>query len=228
MLNLYAGFDPREEVGYHAFCSSVIAHARVPVAIIPLDQTLLRRVYNEGQRDGTNSFIYHRFLVPYLQEFKGRAIFMDGCDMVMMADIGELDAMFDPSMAVQVVKHQYRTLNPRKYIGTKMEAPNEDYFRKNWSSVMIINCEHHAWSTMFPERIRYMPGSYLHQFQFIDDSEIGELPKEWNWMPQEFGENVDAKVIHYTTGIPAFPYYSTSTMAKEWFRAAANVIRGTD
>jgi hypothetical protein len=41
-----------------------------------------------------------RFLVPWLCNFKGHAIFADGSDMICLADIAELDSLFDPSKAV--------------------------------------------------------------------------------------------------------------------------------
>jgi hypothetical protein len=56
MIRLFAGYDPREAVGYHVFCQSLIERTSEPVAITPLYGT---------QRDGTNAFTYQRFLVPY-------------------------------------------------------------------------------------------------------------------------------------------------------------------
>lgn len=221
MIQLYAGFDEREEVGYHAFCSSVIQHSTVPVAIIPLSSKAVSRVYDEGHRDGSNGFIYLRFLIPYLQNFDGWAIFMDGADMVMNADIAELAKLFNPFKAVQVVKHDYKTKHPRKYVGTGMEADNADYPKKNQSSVMLINCAHYAWRDMTPEHVAKMPGSYLHRFEFMDPRYVGELPKVWNWLPQEMGENHDAKLIHYSIGIPGFPHYKDTPMADAWFAAHA-------
>lgn len=219
-IQLFAGFDEREEVGYHAFCSSVIEHASVPVSITPLSLKAVERVYGAGHRDGTNGFIYLRFLIPYLMGYEGAAIFVDGSDMVMQADIAELWALRDPFKAVQVVKHDYRTKHPRKYVGTAMESDNQDYPRKNWSSVMLINCGHYAWRDLTPEKVAGLPGSYLHRFSFItDESRIGALPAVWNWLPQEQGVNQDAKLLHYSIGIPAFPHHRHDLMADKWLRA---------
>lgn len=220
-IQLFAGFDEREEVGYHAFCSSVIERATVPVSITPLSLSMVQKVYGAGHRDGTNGFIYLRFLIPYLMNFQGWAIFCDGADMVMQEDIAELAKLYDPFKAVQVVKHDYTTKHPRKYVGTGMEAANSDYPRKNWSSVMLINCGHYAWRSMTPDRIAQLPGSYLHRFEFVADDRIGELPKEWNWLADEFGANEEAKLLHWTCGIPAFPHYKNAPMADRWFKANA-------
>jgi hypothetical protein len=37
-------------------------------------------------------------------------------------------------------------------------------------------------------------------FRWLDDERIGELPIEWNWLPDEFGVNPEAKLLHYTLG----------------------------
>lgn len=218
MIRLFAGFDDREAVGYHTFCASVIEHASEPVSITPLHLGTLKKFYAGGSRDGTNAFIYSRFLVPYLCGYNGFAIFMDGADMVVRDDIAELWAMRDPFKAVQVVKHDYKTKNPRKYVGTKMEAENADYPCKNWSSVMLINCAHYNWRNITPETVEKMPGSYLHRFEFIEPRFVGELPKEWNWLADEYGENESSKVCHWTCGIAAFPAYASTPMASEWHK----------
>lgn len=227
-IQLFAGFDEREEVGYHAFCSSVIHRATVPVSITPLSLGTVQRLYGEGHRDGTNGFIYLRFLIPYLMNFEGFAIFCDGADMVVDADIAELAALYDPYKAVQVVKHDYRTKHPRKYVGTAMEAPNGDYPKKNWSSVMLINCSHYAWREMTPERVASLPGGYLHRFEFIPERFIGELPVEWNWLADEYGPNDRAKLLHWTAGIPGFKHYRNAPHADKWFKANAKANHATD
>lgn len=227
-IPVYAGFDEREEVGYHAFCASLIQHATEPVSITPLSLQMVSKVYGEGHRDGTNGFIYLRFLIPYLQTFEGWAIFVDGADMVLDADIAQLWALRDPFKAVQVVKHNYKTKHPRKYIGTQMEAANADYPKKNQSSVMLINCAHYAWRDMTPEKVAAMPGSYLHRFEFIPERYIGELPVEWNWLADEFGVNENAKLLHWTCGIPGFGHYKNAPHADKWFRANLRANHATD
>ena len=137
MLTLYVGYDPREACVYHTFCQSVIEHASGPVQFIPLHKPMLDNF--DGQQDGTNAFIYSRYLIPHLQGFEGFAIFCDG-DMHVNADIYELYELRDESKAVQVVQHNYKTSQVKKYIDTPIENYNVDYKRKNWSSVVIWNC----------------------------------------------------------------------------------------
>lgn len=223
MIRLYAGFDQREAVGFHVFCASVIARASVPVSICPLSSQSVARVYGAGDRDGSNAFTYTRFLIPFLQDFEGWAIFADGADMLCRADIAELAALRDPYKAVQVVKHDYRTKHARKYIGTPMEAANGDYPRKNWSSLMIINCAHFVWRDLTPPRVASLPGAYMHRFEFIDDRFIGELPAQWNHLVGEQEYSPDAKLAHFTLGIPRMQHYQACDYAPEWYEQAARM-----
>lgn len=218
MIPVYVGFDPLEEAGTHVFNSSLIHQSSAPVSIIPLHLDMFKSFYCADKRDGTNNFIYTRFLIPFLQDFVGWAIFVDGADMLLRTDIAELWALRDYYKAVQVVKHDYKTKHPRKYIGTAMEADNRDYPKKNWSSVMLINCNHFAWRQMRPETVEKMSGSELHQFAWMHDDLIGELPKEWNWIADEFGDNPEAKLIHWTAGSPAFEHYRFSPHSGEFRR----------
>jgi hypothetical protein len=226
VIPIYTGFDEREEVGYHTFCSSVIHHATEPVEFIPLHLAHLTHVFGDV-RDGTNAFTYSRFLVPHLNGYVGHAIFMDGCDMVVKDDIAKLWNLRDPFSAVQVVKHAYQTKHPRKYVGTQMEAENRDYPKKNWSSMMILNCAHFAWRQITPGSIEKMSGEELHTFSSIDERFIGGLPVEWNWLPDEYGENENAKLLHWTAGVPAFPKYREAPMSVDWFKANERITRAT-
>lgn len=222
MINLYYGFDPRESIGAHVFQHSVLTRSSLPVSFIPLHLDNMRKFYEEWHTDGTNNFIYSRFLIPYLQGYQGWALFMDGADMLCLDDIAELWALRDPyGKAVQVVKHDYTTSSKRKYIGTEMEADNEDYERKNWSSVMLINCAHFAWRQVTPDFVQRSSGSILHRFAFMVDDEIGELPKEWNHIVTEQAPNPDAKLIHYSLGIPGFKHYSHCEFSDSWFNERA-------
>lgn len=210
MIHLFCGYDAREAVGFHTFVASVIQRATVPVAIHPLDA--------KGLPQGTNTFTFSRFLVPWLMGFKGRAIFMDACDMLLLEDIAKLDDLFTPGKAVQVVRHDYQTRNPVKYVGTPMQSPNLDYPRKNWASVMLMDCGHPAWAGMTPGRIeqfRDIPTRLL-GLKFMQDADIGWLPDSWNRLVDE-GQPVEgAKVLHWTAGIPAFTHYRNAPGADLW------------
>jgi len=212
MIPLYLGYDPREAAAYHVMVQSVIEHASGPVQFVPLHSPMLGNF--DGQRDGTNAFIYSRYLVPYLQDYQGWALFCDG-DQVVTADIYELYALRDPTKAVQVVKHHYKTMHPRKYLKTPIENDNVDYERKNWSSVMLLNCGHKSNQILTPEFVAESSGSVLHRFTWLNDDEIGSLPLEWNWLVGEYPDQ-PAKLYHYTLGAPGFEYYAKCYASGEW------------
>jgi lipopolysaccharide biosynthesis glycosyltransferase len=221
-INLIVGFDQREAVAYHVFCQTIIDRSTMPVQFIPLAENTLNE-YKEVHTDGSNKFIYSRFLTPYLMNFAGWAIFADG-DMVCQADISELWSLRDETKAVQVVKHDYKTKAVKKYLDNK----NEDYPKKNWSSLILWNCSHPENAILTPEFIQGQPGSYLHRFSWLRDELIGALDAEWNWLAIEYPENPNAKLIHYTLGTPCFKDYANEPMSDIWKRGYLRMNEGFD
>jgi hypothetical protein len=204
MIRLFCGYDAREAVGFHTFVQSVIHRASAPVSITPLASM--------GLPVGSNTFTLSRFLVPYLMDYKGHAIFADASDMLMHGDVAELDSLFDPQYSVQVVKHpDYQTRHPKKYMGTEMECVNQDYSRKNWASLMILNCSHPDWRTVDPKSA--LP---LDLLQLKHCSSIGDLPNEWNRLVDEGQPTEGAKIMHWTAGIPAFDHYKDAPGGNPW------------
>ena len=211
-IPVFVGYDPREAIAYHTCVNSIIRHASQPVAIIPIALNLFQD-YKETHTDGSNHFIYTRFLVPHLMGFKGWAIFIDG-DMIVRGDIVELWNLREVDKDVMVVKHEYQTRMPVKYLGAK----NENYPRKNWSSVILWNCNSFPNRQLTPEFVQKSSGSFLHRFSWLDDDRIGELPPEWNWLPDEYGANTEAKLLHYTLGTPCFQEFADTPQGNEWHR----------
>lgn len=218
-MKLYVGYDPREAAVYHVFCQSIIEHASGPVSFTPLHSPMLDNF--DGQQDGTNAFIYSRYLVPYLNGYDGWALFVDG-DMVVTADIYELFDLRDESKAIQVVHHDYQC-TPRKYIGSPLESDNINYPRKNWSSVMLFNCGHRSNRILTPEFVSTAGPKALHRFEWLNDSEIGELPPEWNWLVGEYPE-ARAKLYHHTLGSPGFEHYMRCDSSHDWNRCLLNAL----
>ena len=208
MIPIFIGYDPREAAAYHTFCQSIVSHATEPVSFTPLAQRLLSV---QGQRDGSNEFIYSRFLVPWLSDFHGWALFADG-DMLALADIAHLWRLRQEDKAVMVCQHDYQTKYSEKYLGAK----NESYPRKNWSSIVLWNCGHPLNRRLTPEYVDAHTGSHLHRFGWIPDEQIGSLPLEWNWLVGEYAYSPYAKLVHYTIGGPYFKEYAMCDYAAEW------------
>jgi hypothetical protein len=212
LIPIFIGYDPREAIAYHVCSNSIIRHSSKPVALTPLALTNMQD-YEEKHTDGSNHFIYSRFLVPHLMNYQGWAIFMDG-DMILRDDINKLWEQREEDKAVMVVKHNYETKMTEKYLGSK----NENYPRKNWSSVILWNCGHPANRAVTPEFVMNATGAQVHRFTWLADELIGELPVEWNWLPDEYGENPGSQLVHYTLGTPSFHDFATTPMGSEWHR----------
>ena len=222
LVRVVVGFDARETIAYHVFCQSVLEKTSLPVSFLPLVEQSLAG-YRESHQDGSNRFTYTRFLTPFLMGFEGWAIFADG-DMVCKRDISELWKLRDSSKALQVVKHDYLTKSSTKYLGDK----NDNYPRKNWSSVILWNCGHPENRCLTPDFVSSKNGSFLHRFQWLSDALIGELDKEWNWLAIEYDDNPSANLIHYTLGTPCFRDYWDCSSSEHWHRALANTLNGID
>jgi hypothetical protein len=208
-LRIFVGHDPRETVAYHVFCHSVLERASVPVSFTPV---------RGSRRDGSNDFVYSRFLVPWMCDFRGRAVFADG-DMLCRWDIAELFDLLPRGYHAAVAKHDYRTKFPVKYLGQK----NEDYPRKNWSSLMVLDCDDPAWRYVDPAFVSRASGADLHRFHLVDEDRIAGLPLEWNWLVGEYPFNANAKIAHFTIGTPCWPEFSDWPYADEW-RAARDAM----
>jgi hypothetical protein len=217
------GYDHREAAAYHVACQSILEHATVPVSFIPLALNTLKG-YEENHEDGSNLFVYSRFLVPWLMGWKGCAIYMDS-DVLVRDDIAKLWALRRHDLGLQVVKHDYKTKHALKYLGTPMESPNEDYPMKNQSSVMLFSCSFLENRKLTPEFVARAPGSFLHRFEWLSPNRVGELPKEWNHLVGEYPPNPDAKLLHHTLGSPALGgSHRDQEGADEWHRTLRNAL----
>lgn len=209
MIKIFIGYDPNEVAAYHTLAHSIIRQSSLPVSITPLvlDQLSLVRPRNPLQ---STEFSFSRFLVPYLCNYKGKALFLD-CDMMVRADIAELFAMMDDSKSVMVVKHDYTPKTETKFLD-QVQTP---YKMKNWSSVMLFNNE--KCRNLTPYYVDSATGLDLHQFHWTLPHLIGELPKEWNHLVGEYDANPNAKIVHFTLGGPYFTGYEHCEYAEEWF-----------
>lgn len=226
-LPIFIGYDHREEPAYRVCAQSLLAHSSIHISMTKLDLARLRydgvyhRTYTftNGQavddRDGrpfSTNFAFSRFLVPFLCDYKGWAIFVD-CDFLFTDDIAGLIPLLDSSKAVMVVKHDYAPADGVKMMGQSQAA----YPRKNWSSLIAYNCAHTSNRALTPEVVNSQTGRWLHGFSWLKDDEIGELPKTWNWL-----SGVDAssdelpKAIHFTLGTPDMKGHENSPYADLW------------
>lgn len=187
MLKVFIGYDHRQPVSYNVLQQSIFRQSSKPVSITAL---VLEQLPIE--RDGLTPFTFSRFLVPYLCNYEGWALFLD-IDILLRDDISKLFDYADDKYAVMVSK------NDKKF---------------EWASVILFNCGHKANKVLTPEYIE--KANALHQISWVQPEFIGDLPREWNHLVGYDEERKDAKLIHYTQGVPCFPETIDSEYAQEW------------
>jgi lipopolysaccharide biosynthesis glycosyltransferase len=225
--SIWLGWDPREADAYAVARHSIRRHLTQPIPIrgVVLDDLVDDGLYTrETYRDYNGSAYYDpisgapmstqhaiaRFLVPTLWGH-GYALFADG-DILARMNLARLFDEADSSKAVQVVKHDYAPPP-----GTKMDGQEQTrYARKNWSSVMLFNCEHPANQELTVQLINAVPGRDLHRFCWLKDEEIGALDPAWNFLVGHTDASVDPKLVHFTEGGPWFDAYRDVPFADEW------------
>jgi len=220
-LKIYIGWDSREDIAFQVAKQSILDTASVPVEIIPIKQNPMRKrgVYQRPvDQLASTEFTFTRFLVPYLAGYKGWALFID-CDFIAVDDVKKLFDQADDRYAIMCAQHNYTPKNT-----TKMDGQTQhQYPRKNWSSMMLINCGHESNAKLTPALINNLNfnGAYFHRFQWLKDNQIGKVSHEWNWLVNWYKEPKDGKpkFIHYTEGGPWFEEYETCEYAIDWYRS---------
>ena len=218
MLTVYIGWDSRETIAADVCRHSILTHTSIPVDIVMLKQEELRRrklYWRDVDKLASTEFTFTRFLVPYLNNYEGTAIFMDS-DMVLTTDIAELIADVDPKKAISCVQHDY-TPPP----GFKMDGQQQlAYPRKNWSSMVVWNCAHPANKQVTLELVNdpEVTGAYLHRFSWLKDHYIGLLGPQWNWLVDWYVEGRDGAplLLHYTEGGPWFSNHKNCGYSDVW------------
>lgn len=212
MANIYIGWDSREDIAYTVAKHSMEMMSR-DVTVKPLKLHQLRDdgIYTRSiDKLGSTEFTFTRFLVPYLNDYKGWALFTD-CDVLALDDMNKLFELADDKYAVMCVKHDYTPSETMKMDGQQQSI----YPRKNWSSVVLWNCAHPSNSVVTPELVNTESGMYMHRFMWLKDEEIGEIPYQWNYLVGWYNSN-DPKLVHYTEGGPWFEEYRNCEYSKEW------------
>lgn len=158
-------------------------------------------------------FSFTRFLVPFLCNYKGWAVFCDG-DFLWVRDPSALERFCDPTMSVLCVQHD---IKPEQLSSKKMDGkPQLWYERKNWSSLMLINCEHPNTKTLTPDVVNTATASYLHRLEWAKD-DIGYLPTEFNFLVGYYEPRPNVHAYHYTDGVPLYPGYENCEYSDLWF-----------
>jgi hypothetical protein len=215
-FRVFIGWDSREPIAYDVAEFSLKRRASIPVDVTPikLDEMRARGLYTRPVDPlASTEFTYSRFLTPLLAGFKGWALFCDS-DFLWLGDIAGLAAYAEGDKAVFCVQHDYTPKEKTKMDGVVQTA----YPRKNWSSLMLFNCEHPSVRKLTADVVNNESGAYLHRMQWVADAEIGELPVTWNWL-EGWNQKPTAgtpNAVHYTRGGPWFDNWQDVDYGNEW------------
>ena len=188
MLRVFIGFDERQRVSFTTLSSSIYETSSQPVSITPL---VLRTLPIE--RRGLTPFTFSRFLVPWLCNFDGVAIFMDA-DMLITSDLCHLVDNLDTSHAVSVV--------------TSIE-------RFEQTSFMVFNCSHPANLILTPEFIETTASNLL-GLEWLSEDQIGTLDPKWNQLVGYQEVDPTSGNLHFTMGVPAYQETLTCDHGNVW------------
>lgn len=200
-FRVFVGHDPRVSVATTVLIDSLHRHATVPLAITPLNLSTLPIT-----RRGLTDFTWSRFLVPYLCNFDGPALFLDS-DILCTRDIAEIIeglTSFDFAVAV---------------------AQTKPVFER--AAVMLFNCGHEDNRKLTPEYIETTKDP-LHLIRWTIPA---YLRNRWNYLvgydrPEWMAEELPA-LIHYTKGVPIWPETANCDYASHWHTAHLHAISNT-
>jgi hypothetical protein len=225
---LFIGFDRRELVQYLVAKGSARSFRTQPIITAPLakddliDRGLYWREtrYDNGQMYDVISdapmstdFAIARFFAPLLARGQRYVAFVD-CDVMFRCSPARLIEAHEPGKAVSVVKHLHEPTTTVK-MDNQLQTR---YARKNWSSVMVFDTYHPKIKGLTPQFLNSATGLELHSFSWLDDSEIGELSPEWNYLVGYTPRMLNPFLVHWTEGAPCMRGYEQAEFADEFWQ----------
>tara|TARA_X000000368_G_scaffold415947_1_gene408778 strand:+ start:854 stop:1555 length:702 start_codon:yes stop_codon:yes gene_type:complete len=217
-INFFIGYDSKEDIAYRVCKQSLLNNStsKIKVKSLKLYELIAKNFYTRAVDPlASTEFTYSRFLIPALMNYKGWAIFCD-CDFLFFKDINLLFDSIEGDKAVYCVKHDYKPKEKHKMDGQQQTI----YPRKNWSSFIVYNCEHPSNKKLTVDLVNSQTGSFLHQFKWLNDNEIGSLDERWNWLEGWSSKNnkKEPYAVHYTRGGPWFDEWQDVEFADEWIK----------
>ena len=216
-LRIFIGYDSRFPEPAHVLAYTIKKNIGFPTQIKYLILSDLQKdglIWRKDLDKGSTEFTYTRFLVPYLCNYEGYALFLDN-DMICLGDCIDLwppHIYYHHKFTLQLVKHKQEIISDTKMYG----CPQIPYERKNWSSLMLINCNKlQQWTLRY---VNEVSGLDLHQFKYVKDEEIWGLPNYYNQLDKLDEITYDEGFLHYTSGGPWFNETKECQHADLWLK----------
>lgn len=224
-LNIYIGFDSRNDGQQLAFdiCKKSILQNTIHQDKITINGLVLKELEEKGfnrefDKLAATEFTYTRFMVPYLNNYQGIALFCDS-DFLWECDVYQemlpyIHNMLEKNASVCCVKHDYVEKNSLKMNNLYQSS----YPRKNWSSLIIFNCSHNDCQNLTLENINQQTPAWLHRFGWAKDENMIEIPHTFNYLVEVYHDETHPKAIHYTNGGPWHYLYQKTEFYDKWLK----------
>jgi hypothetical protein len=205
-LNVYIGFDSSnygQQLSADICKRSIEQQFNNTLYDLSVHFLIKKKLEEQGYFDrahdtsGSTEFTYTRFLVPFLNNYQGYAVFCDS-DFLWNCDVSELIQYINTELAVSCVQHEHLPNTNIKMDG----KPQTPYPRKNWSSLMVFNCSHPSVRNLTCHAVNTQTPIWLHRMLWAKDTEIGQIPITYNYLVGTYPYIQDVKAIHYTDGGP--------------------------
>jgi hypothetical protein len=208
-MRIFVGHDSTQPENTEVCVKSL---ERFGLTVELLDRRVLKETYgyDRGVEDGSTEFAYTRFLVPFLCDYKGMALFCDS-DFLWRKSPIQMLGHYQEDIAVSVVHHLIKMVREDvKFSNNK----NEWYPRKWWSSMMLFNCSHEDNKKLTVEAVNTQTAAWLHRFGWTD--KLGRLPETYNWLAGYYHPDADPMAVHFTDGTPIHQKYRNEPFAEEY------------
>ncbi|HEX7928833.1 MAG TPA: hypothetical protein VF678_14650 [bacterium] len=210
-VHVYVGCEPAQDLAFKVLEYSIRRHATVTTAVHPLHEAIRESgIRIPAPKDARNRprtpFSFHRFAIPKLRDYRGRAIYVDS-DMLVFSDIRELWQW--PMDGADVISAQ---------------APEGSGHAPQFS-VMLVDCEQAAW-----DLDRIVAGLDARQYTYEDlmfrlciaNKVSAALPARWNHL--ETFQRGHTSLLHYTD-MNRQPWLSAFNPRRTlWERALAQAL----
>jgi hypothetical protein len=231
-FGVYIGYDESEHDAAMVAAKSLreVTNGEIEPEFLWVDKLAAQGLYwrpvdHRGQNydlissaPASTDFAASRFLTPILRQ-SGFQLFCD-CDVVFLEDPREMLHEAVTGSPVYVVKHEHAPVEQTKMVNKVQTA----YPRKNWSSVMLFDCDHIANRRLSLRDVNERTGRDLHSFYWLNDGEIGRLNPRWNWLVNVQPEpKRRGGIAHFTLGGPFNPGWKSAPHDELWYQAASEV-----
>ncbi|MBK7995375.1 MAG: glycosyl transferase [Blastocatellia bacterium] len=204
-IQVYVGATEKELIPFKILEYSIVKNTKSIVNVFPLYQSNIKiPIAKDPKNQPFTAFSFQRFLIPEIQKFSGKAIYLDS-DMIVFQDIKKL---------WEIVFEGAELLSLKQFKATLAQH-----------SVLLIDCEKLKWD--IKEIIKQLDQNIFSYRELMQDLIIAKnkaytIPEEWNSL--ENFEKEKTALLHFTK-IHTQPWLSTKNpLSYLWFQLLFEAI----